>query len=177
MKVNRPSEKRLKKQLNKWRESGDVSSDTSADGAESFQESVQEQEIELLDMEVHDLVEELEKRGQALVNHPSVIHIRQYQQAMASFLKKSLELSKEIERMTGRRNIQDIKEGKEKKEHVIVNTIDEKMEVVAENILNQETDNLNLVDRVGELQGLVVDLVSTINDSDEGASPETGSIR
>lgn len=171
MKINRRSEKRLKKELNKWKESGeagDVESEESR--RSSFDEAYDDNRLEMLDMEVRDLVDELDKRGQALIDHPTPAQIREYQQALASFLDRTMKLSKEIERVSGKRNLKDLREGNERKEHVIVRTIDEKVDELADNVLASQKREIDLAERIGELQGLVVDLVSSI--SPEDAPPD-----
>lgn len=168
MKINRRSEKRLKKQLDKWKESDQSSGAGETEEPQEFRETVEKNRLETLDLEVQDLVEELNKRGEALVDHPSVAHVRKYQQALASFLEKSLELSKEITRIRGRRNLADLQDGNEQKEHVIVQTIDEKIDNLSDAVLNAQSREIDLADRVGELQGLVVDLVSSL----ENRNPE-----
>ncbi|MFB6226856.1 MAG: YaaR family protein [bacterium] len=165
MKINRQSKKKLQKQLEKWKDtdeaggSGEVESEP-----ESFQETVDKNTLETLDMEVQDLVEELDNRGDALVEHPTVTHVRQYQQVLASFLEKSLELSKEITRVRGRRNLEDLREGNDQKEHVIVKTIDEAVDELSEEIIQSQKEEIDIAGRVGDLQGLVVDLVSQLED-------------
>lgn len=168
MKINRRSEKRLKKQLNKWKESGESSDVESEESRRSsFDETYDENRLEMLDMEVRDLVDELDKRGQALVDHQTPAQIREYQQALASFLDRTMKLSKEIERVRGKRNLADLRKGNEQKEHVIVRTIDEKVDELADNVLKSQQKEINLAERIGELQGLVVDLVSSISPEDE----------
>lgn len=170
MKINRRSEKRLQKEINKWKESGETG-DVTSEESTSFQETYDENKLELLDMEVQELVEELDKRGQALIEHPTPDQIREYQQALASFLDKSLKLSKEIQRVQGKRNLQDLREGNDQKEHVIVRTIDEKIDELTEDVLNAQDRELDLAERVGEVQGLVVDLVSSIQPDGDESEP------
>lgn len=165
MKINRSSEKRLKKQLQKWKDTGEAEQTDSDDTSRStFDETFDSNKLEMLDMEVQQLVEELDSRGQALVEHPTPTHIREYQQALASFLDKTMTLSKEILRVKGKRNLSDLREGNEQKEHVIVSTIDEKVDNLAHDVLESQQEEIRLSERIGEIQGLVVDLMSTLND-------------
>jgi len=169
VKINRSSEKRLKKQLTKWKESGEASArDVSDESPQtSFDETYDTNQLQMLDMEVQELVEELDRRGEALVDHPTASHIREYQQALASFLGKAMELSKEIERIQGKRNLKDLREGNDKKEHVIVKTIDENIDDLTNQVLDSQEREIDLAERIGELQGLVIDLVSSL-DSKQG---------
>lgn len=172
MKINRRSEKRLKKELNKWKESGETSNvEAEEKKSSTFDEAYDENRLEMLDMEVQDLVDELDKRGDALIDHPTPTQIREYQQALASFLDRAMELSKEIERVRGKRNLKDLREGNENKEHVIVRTIDETVDELTDDVMQSQQKELDLADRIGELQGLVIDLVSTITPDDDADLP------
>jgi len=171
MKINRRSEKRLKKQLEKWKDTDQASGTSDSEDPQTFQDTVETNRLETLDMEVQELVEELDTRGDALVEHPTVSHVRKYQQVLASFLEKSLELSKEITRVRGRRNLDDLREGNDQKEHVIVRTIDEAMEELSESIIESQQEEIDIAGRVGDLQGLVVDLVSSLENRNPEAEP------
>lgn len=171
MKINRRSEKRLKKQLEKWKDSDQATGVSDTEEPPSFQDTVETNTLETLDMEVQDLVEELDTRGDALVEHPTVTHVRKYQQVLASFLEKSLKLSKEITRVRGRRNLDDLREGNDQKEHVIVRTIDEKMDELSESIIDSQSEEIDIAGRVGDLQGLVVDLVSSLENRNPESEP------
>ncbi len=169
MKTNRPANKKLRRQLQRWERSSrsEGGGAGSSPESESFQKSVQRREIEHLEMDVRELVEQIHQRGQQLVEHPSLRLIRQYKRLLASFLERSLKLSTKIQRLSGQRNLSDIREGNKEKQHVIVVTIDEKMQELTELVRDKQEDNLDLAGRVGEIRGLVVDLVNTI----EGSKP------
>lgn len=179
MKVDRTSDRELKNQLKRWKKSALKSGDGSQVSAEteepvSFGAAVSQRELELLGMEVRDLMDEIDSRGQALVDNPTITHARHYKQAMASFLKKTLSLSKKVEKIQGHRHLnlnQALSsalgdgENSPEKTYVIVNTIDEKTEKLTEAILNNETDRIDLAKNVNEIKGLVVDLLSRVEDS------------
>jgi uncharacterized protein YaaR (DUF327 family) len=162
MKVNRPSEKKLKENLESWK--SESSGDTEGvDGDESvFDRAVSRETIEMLDMEVQDLVVEIKKRGSLLTDKPTIEKLHEYKQAMATFLKKSLALSKEVKSIQGRRSIDDIRQGNEEKTHRIIDTIDERMDDLTESIVEKEQDRVEVTDMVNEIKGLVVDLVSEV---------------
>jgi len=171
MKVNRPSDKKLKNQLESWKaESGETEEGEGISGDESiFDKAVSKEKIQMLDMEVQDLVVEIKKRGSVLSDRPTIGNLRQYKQAMASFLKKSLALSKEVKSIEGRRSIQDRLEGNEEKIHNIVVTIDDKLDDLTESIVDKEQKRVDVTDMVGEIKGLVVDLVSEVEQQADDA--------
>ena len=176
MKIDRPSDRELKNELKRWKaaagksgDSGEIKSAT--ENTASFEEAVGSRELELLDMEVRDLVSEIDKRGQALIDNPTIPHARRYKQAVASLLKKALSLSKQVEKVSGRRNLnlaQALSSAlgddgdPQEKTYVIVNTIDEKTDRLVNAILKNETGRIDLAASVNEIKGLVVDLLSEV---------------
>lgn len=163
MKVNRPSDKKLKDRLNSWKAEASESGETEGvEREDTFDRAVSRESIEILDMEVEDLVVEIKKRGSVLTSRPTIGNLHRYKEAMATFLKKSLALSKEVKHLMGRRSIQDIQQGENEKEHHIVSTIDERMETLTESIVEKEQDRVDVTDMVREIKGLVVDLKDTV---------------
>ncbi|MFB6357115.1 MAG: DUF327 family protein [bacterium] len=176
MRINKSSDKKLKDQLKKWKsgegeETGEGETiDSQSTDESTFGATVRSQKIKLLDMQVNDLVDEIKQRGNSLVQRPSVSNLNQYKEAMASFLKKAQDMAKQIKKLTGRRSFEDIKEGNEEKTHVIVDTIDEKMDTLTDKLMNREQERIDVNEDVGEIRGLVIDLVSTL----EEARPDEG---
>ncbi|MGM0381695.1 MAG: DUF327 family protein [bacterium] len=176
MKLNRALDKKLKKQVDRWKNSAKKAGDSSLleseeeKETEKFQETIEGRKLELLDMEVQDLVDEIKSTGQTLVEHPTPTHARHYQRAIASFLKKSQQLSKQVERILAQRKFgvsEALSSGRGEedpntKEHVIVKTIDEKMDKITKAVMENESDKIDLSQNVEEIRGLVVDLVSSI---------------
>ncbi len=180
MKLNRSLDKKLKRQVDQWKESARKAGDTEhleterKKRSEEFGEKVEERKLEFLDMEVQDLMDEIKATGQTLVEHPTPTHARHYQRAIASFLKKTQQLSKQVERIMARRKFgvsdalaSDRDEDPNTKEHVIVKTIDEKLDDILETVMENESDNIELSQNVEEVRGLVVDLVSSIRNKDQ----------
>ncbi|MFP4686730.1 MAG: DUF327 family protein [bacterium] len=177
MKVDRTSDRELKNQLKRWKKSALKSADNSqikTEPEDTFGAAVSQKEFDLLDMEVRDLVTEIDKRGQALVDNPTITHARHYKRAIASFLKKTLLLSKKVKKIQGHRNLNltralssaigDNENNPYEKTYLIVNTIDEKTEKLTEAILNKETERIDLAENVNEIKGLIVDLLSRVKD-------------
>lgn len=177
MKLNKALDKKLKRQVNKWKDSAQKAGDSGlleseSEETEKFQKTVKNQKFELLDMEVKDLVEEIQSTGQMLVEHPTPTHARHYQRAIASFLKKSQQLSKQVkeikaERKFGVSEALSTGRGEEDpntKKHKIVSTIDEKLDNVTSAVIENEEERIDLAQNVEEIRGLVIDLVSKIKD-------------
>lgn len=170
MKINRSANKKLNKQLKEWKREareGEGTSDVKRDET-SFDRVVSQETIQLLDMEVQDLVVEIKKRGSVLTEQPTMQNLRRYKEAMSSFLKKSLHLSREVTTIRGKRpNLQAQIRGQEEKTHHIVQTIDEKLDQLTGSIVKKEQGRVEVTDMVGEIKGLVVDLVKGIRSNVE----------
>lgn len=167
MKLNRTTDKSLKDELDRWKAETGKGSETSeaSEEAQTFENAIAQREFDLLDMEVQDLVEEVTDRGEKLKQAKTPENARRYKQAMASFLKKALELSREVQVKRGKRSlsISDLQNNEEKK-HRIVNKIDEKMDNLTQTVVNREQENIDIADHVDEIKGLVVDLVATVKE-------------
>ncbi len=177
MKLNRALDKKLKRQVDSWKESARKAGDSDlleTEEDEKFQEKVEGRKLELLDMEVQDLVDEIKSTGQILIEHPTTAHARHYQRAIASFLKKSQQMAKQVDRILAQRKFgvsealaSDRDEDPNTKEHVIVKTIDEKMDKILNAVMENETERIELSQNVEEIRGLVIDLVSSIRGRDK----------
>lgn len=167
MKINRPTNKKLDKRLKDWKaeaKKGEGASDVDRDQA-TFDRVVSREKLQLLDMEVQDLVVEIKKRGTVLSEQPTMKNLRSYKQVMASFLKKSLHLSKEVTTIQGKRpNVRARMQGAQEKTHHVVQTIDEKLDDLTTSIVSKEQGRVEVTEMVGEIKGLVVDLVKGIRD-------------
>lgn len=134
---------------------------------QEFKQRVKEESLDFLEMELQDLLLEVDERGKALVQHPSVTHARQYKQALASFLKEALEDSRAIKRLQGTRNVSELKNGEDDKEHVVVEVVDDTTDEMIDIVRSHQEKSRKLAERVGEIRGLLVDLVDQRTSEDE----------
>ncbi len=168
MKINRTTDKQLQDSVKSWKpDGGEKAAASAAPGEESkpFEKAVAQKEFKFLDLEVQELVKEVASRGEELKDKQVPERARRYKQALASFLKKALELSRVVEVRQGKRSlsIADL-QNKEEKQHRIVKTIDAKLEKLTDSLIEQQEENIDIAEHVDEIKGLVLDLVSTIGE-------------
>lgn len=167
MRTNPLSNKQLRRQLKRWKRAGEHAgsppSGSEASDSADFDHAVQKQELRQLEGSLEELVQQLTRRGQTLVDSPTPSHLNRYKQALSSFLKQALRLSRGIERLTGRRNLPHLREGEKEKEHVVVVTLDDQLSRLTRQVIEAQDAHVDVADQVGEIRGLVVDLVSSLS--------------
>ncbi len=80
--------------------------------------------------------------------------IVEYKNAVKSFVKFALKHSLKTRKMTSGSRFMDIKQ----KEYYLVKVIDEKLEQLTKELLMNQVEKLEILDRLGEIKGLLVDL-------------------
>lgn len=100
---------------------------------------------------LNKLIERVNDTGKALIYSRNLGDFKRYKNAVADFLgeanKRTYQLKEESDWdfMGNRRH------------HMIVETIDKKMEELAKKIKNEQEDNLRVLELVDEIKGLLVD--------------------
>ncbi len=115
-------------------------------GAEGIVPSSEDLEA-LLD-DVHDLGERLKER-------PTMERIKEYRKAVSEFLRYVVHYSFEAETIEGAR----FNPMKKQKRYTLVKVVNEKLERLAAGVLANQLSQLDLLRRVEEINGLLVDLL------------------
>jgi uncharacterized protein YaaR (DUF327 family) len=98
-----------------------------------------------------DLIRE---EGEALKCAPTMENVKKYRGAVKVFLQTVLEkILKTEERISGTNPLR-------KKRYVLIKVIDRKLEKLALDVLKHQSDQLNILERVEEINGLIVDLIT-----------------
>lgn len=98
--------------------------------------------------EIDELIKNIDHQGKLFVDHPSAENLRAYKQYIQSFLNFVNKNSFQVKEFYGRR-----------KDYKIVQTINSKLEDLSKEVIHREIPRLELLSRVEEIRGLVVDLV------------------
>ncbi|WP_053228425.1 YaaR family protein [Spirochaeta cellobiosiphila] len=119
-----------------------------ADGAASDIKAGAIDEIELLLDEVHDV-------GEALANEPNMSNIKRYKEAISRFLKTINLHNFTVEEQEGvlNRNFS-------RKKYFQVKILNEKLDRLVAGVIQNQSGQLEILHRVEEIQGLLVDLLS-----------------
>lgn len=98
--------------------------------------------------EINELIKNIDQQGKLFTDHPSGENLRAYKQYIQSFLSFVSKNSTHVKEFYGRR-----------KDYKIVQTINSKLEDLSKDVIHREIPRLELLSRVEEIRGLVVDLV------------------
>ncbi len=100
------------------------------------------------------LLDEVHETGDRLKGNPSVDLVQDYKKAVRDFVHYVVERSFSVEQKTSGRNIL------KRNAYFRVSVIDESLEKLAAEILRNQRDNLEILRRVDEINGMLVDLLS-----------------
>ncbi len=106
------------------------------------------------DLTLEEMLDGVHETGEKLKEHPSVSLIREYKHAVGRFLKFVVENSLSLEERVSGFNIL------KRKRFTIIKIIDEKLERLAAAVLTNQREQLEVLRRVDEINGLLVDLLS-----------------
>jgi uncharacterized protein YaaR (DUF327 family) len=103
---------------------------------------------------LEDLLDEVHETGDRLKENPSVDFVQAYKKAVRDFVHYVVERSFAVEQKTSGRSIL------KRNAYFRVSVIDESLEKLAAEILRNQRDNLEILRRVDEINGMLVDLLS-----------------
>ena len=103
---------------------------------------------------LEDLLDEVHESGDKLKENPSVELVQAYKRAVRDFVHYVVDRSYAVEQKTSGRSIL------KRNAYFRVSVIDESLEKLAAEILRNQRDNLEILRRVDEINGMLVDLLS-----------------
>jgi uncharacterized protein YaaR (DUF327 family) len=126
---------------------------TSGKQQATFQEELQMSQKKQLSQKLKTLLIEIDEQGKKLVKLPTMNILSQYRDLIKQFLKEVVQHlyhAEEDKRFSG---------GKQKV-LVVIKSVNKALEDLVKMVLNRETNNLKLLDKVGEIKGMLIDLYS-----------------
>jgi uncharacterized protein len=103
---------------------------------------------------LEELLDEVHEAGDALKENPTVDLVQAYKKSVRDFVHFVVERSFAVEQKTSGRNIL------KRNVYFRVSVIDDALEKLAAEILRNQRDNLEILRRVDEINGMLVDLFS-----------------
>jgi len=103
---------------------------------------------------LEELLDAVHESGEALVEVQSLENIRRYRQAVRSFLDYVVHAMLEVQERTSGTNVQ------KRKRFTQLRVIDEKLEKLVTGVLQSQHRQIELLERINEIQGLLVDLIT-----------------
>lgn len=122
-----------------------------ADGTFKFTlvSHIEEQELQT---RLTSLMEEITMQGNKLVRHRDVKDMKKYRGLIKDFMNEVINRSHSFTR----ENFLD-KRGRHRV-YGIVRLVDEKLDALAQELVKDEKDNLNILNMIGEIRGLLLDI-------------------
>ena len=122
-----------------------------ADGAFKFTlvSHIEEQELQV---RLTSLMEEITMQGDKLAKHRDIRDMKRYRGLVKDFLNEIINRSHSF----SRENFLD-RRGRHRV-YGIVRLVDEKLDELAQELVKDEKDNLNILSKIGEIRGLLLDI-------------------
>lgn len=105
------------------------------------------------DAEVETLLDEVYASGQELARNPSPENVIAYKKAVGRFIRQVVDGSVELVETEGR-----MRKDMKKPKYALLHVVDEKLEKLGAYVLSNQKDKLEILRKVDELHGLLVDL-------------------
>jgi uncharacterized protein len=106
------------------------------------------------DADLEELLDEVHGAGDKLKENPNVDLVQAYKKAVRDFVHYVVERSFVVEQKTSGRNIL------KRNSYFRISVIDDALEKLAAEILRNQRDNLEILRRVDEINGMLVDLLT-----------------
>jgi len=103
---------------------------------------------------IEGLLDDVHQAGDALKKDPVLGPLDQYKTAVRRFLRYVIEYGLEAEETTGIRNPRTMQQ----KKYVVIRIVDDKLERLAAEVLKGQQAQLDILRRIDEIHGLLVDL-------------------
>ena len=100
------------------------------------------------------LIDEVHEAGEKLKSSISMANIAVYKNAVKSFLRSVVREMMDIDEKVSGTNIL------KKKRFTLVKVIDEKLESLVAEILRGQSEQLKILERIEEINGLIIDIIS-----------------
>ncbi|WP_241243480.1 YaaR family protein [Caldicellulosiruptor changbaiensis] len=119
---------------------------------ESFLGYVKQLERDQLINRIKELIEKIDSLGQSLAKKMDLVTLKEYKKSIKELLSYTVFSSHEYfkESLFGKKGRHKI--------FGIVKKIDEKMDLLTQEIIKKEADNIKVLSYVGEIKGLLIDL-------------------
>ncbi|WP_319560889.1 YaaR family protein [Marispirochaeta sp.] len=106
------------------------------------------------DTDLEEILDEIHQAGERLTDDPGMKNVLAYKRIVKAFIGYVVKNSRQIEHQDGAR----LSIFKAPKRYTLISIIDRKLEQLAAGILQNQTEKLEILKKVEEIQGLLVDL-------------------
>ncbi|PIE04641.1 MAG: hypothetical protein CSA76_03210 [Spirochaetales bacterium] len=103
---------------------------------------------------LEELLDNVHEAGERLRRDPVLGPLDEYKKAVRRFLKYILIHATEVDESLGIRNPRTLQQ----KKYVVIRVIDKKLESLAAHVLRNQAEQLDILRRIEEIEGMLVDL-------------------
>lgn len=116
----------------------------------SFYDELKSIETEDFHLEFNKLVDEITKQGERFFKNPSMKELKKYKSMIKQFIKHVTDHMIRVERHTGGKLRQKI--------YTVARIIDNRLEALSKLIVSNQLKNIDLMSKLDEIRGLLIDL-------------------
>lgn len=127
---------------------------SSAKKSATFKEELQEFQKKQLSFKLKNLLAKIDEEADRLIKERTVTILSQYKRLIKDFLEEVL---KNLYLLKEERNFDS--KGKQKV-FILIKTANKSLEDLVKLVLNKQTTNLKLLEKLGEIKGILIDLYS-----------------
>ena len=111
------------------------------------------------DSDLEDLLDDVHRQGEQLVAEQTLSAIESYKKSVRNFMHYVVQQAMKVESIDGAK-FNRFKPSNKQKRYTLISVIDDKLDKLAAGILMNQGRQLNLLAKVEEINGLLVDLTS-----------------
>jgi hypothetical protein len=154
---------------NKYRKSDKKKADKSKSSPEIFRSYVESETLTVNavkgidafdeDSDLEDLLDDVHEQGDKLIKDSALASIESYKRSVRNFIHYVLEQAVKVESVEGAK-FNKFKPSNKQKRYTLISVIDDKLDKLAAGILLNQSKQLDILAKVEEINGLLVDLTS-----------------
>ena len=103
---------------------------------------------------INTLMNDISVQGELLAKHMDIRYMKKYRQLIKDFLNEVVYRSHEF----SRENFLD-RRGRHRV-YGLVRLVDENLDAIAQELMKDEADHIMILDRIGEIEGLLLDIIT-----------------
>ena len=111
------------------------------------------------DSDLEDLLDDVHQQGEQLIKENSLAAIEAYKKSVRNFIHYVIQQAIKVESLEGAK-FNRFKPSNKQKRYTLISVIDDKLDKLAAGVLMNQGKQLNLLAKVEEINGLLVDLTS-----------------
>ncbi|RKD24686.1 hypothetical protein BEP19_07360 [Ammoniphilus oxalaticus] len=120
----------------------------------SFRKLMVEQQHQLSSERLQQLLQEVEQRGEQLRQRQTIEQLRAYQASVRKFVKEA------VDHGVGLKETRGFSFRGDERRLKIVQQLDEKLLALTDQLLEEQETTIDLLDRIGEIKGLLLNLIT-----------------